>query len=909
VRHKPTRAPELLANTTCSQGNYNASPNLAIFVRSLGADSVQAQVITIKGKWAHISKGRFLYTLPGFLDPKVIEPIVPYLPTKDVEAEMVDQTMIFDTSVPRAASAPIITALKDFTNKADAVYRQNAARLDAAHDILSHPTDLRFGSIEKIATKLLGTKDHTEHALFAVRRALLRADICFGTDMKSHRTTGMFQIRSQEQVRLISTVQRWLRNYQEWKIATAATGSSEPQKLPSNLDLKGVETVQGFIAKCKMSIPRSRQFRKPTHGGCLGPTKERYSLTDRLGVMRKELRAEFNEDERLIIRFLEFWCLQNLYTSSESLLSLAPLAMRDTGMYEGYALDKPTCFMFLMEIGVLEPFANRVSFDVNLLLPSSQHSKPLEQLATSLSKLNKADADLSDVMADLRHDFKDLTVFCIDAANAKEIDDGISVERIGDSTSEFWVHVHIANPTAFVKRDSVFAKMAAHLTESFYSPEKVYPMLPDWMSRQLFSLGPDRPTLTFSAKLNGGGEVLDYKIQPGFVRNVVKVAYDDLPAILGEPEVSASSVRLVVGGTLPPKSIKRIPLLSSSQMEDLKLLQSLSLARYKYRRARGGVYYQPINVDVDVYDKAGEFGLPLIYPRRKHALFTSGDPVIEIYAQPYKNWFDASQGSNTDHLVREMMMMAGEVAGLFARDRDVPIIYRGMLKDPYDKESIQDFERNIVRPAVERYGVIPLQLGQHLVNKYGRSHISTDPVHHPLMGLDHYCKITSPLRRYGDMITHWQIEATLREESRVNGRISDISKSKLAFSKTQVQTMISSLQPRERLIVRAKQTCKTHWITQFYFRAYDFNELDLPRRFNIVIDMHQHHTSSSAVGRFTYGTSVDFGTRVSISPNADWGKQKEFMVGDVWEVEMGDINPYLRFIDVMPLRLVKREMD
>jgi hypothetical protein len=893
------------------QANFSGTPNLAVFVRNISESSSQAQLITQKGEWISVSRGTFTYTVQGFLDPKVVAPILPYLPTEELVPQKLDQAIVFDVSVPRQVSAPIITALTDFANKAEEVYRQNAACLDDAHKILSHATDLRFGSIHKITHKLLGVSDPPEHVLYAVRRALLRADIGFGIDRKSHRTTGMFQIRSQEQVKLIAKVQKWLRNYQEWKIVEAAQKSFPPgtDPSPSKLDLEGVEFVRGFIEKCRVYIPLSRKDRPTTNGGCLGPTKDRFSLKSKLGAIRKEDRAVFSIPERSIIRFLEFWCLQNLFSHSEALLALAPLVIRDTGFYEDFVVDRSCAYMFLMEIGVMEPFTNRVHFDVNLLLPSSQHSKPLEQLAASLAKLGNEDTNLLDSMADLRHDFKNLPVYCIDSEDAQEIDDGISVERIDGTPTVFWVHIHIANPTAFVRRDSVFAKMAAHLTESFYSPEKIYPMLPEWMSRQLFSLGSKRPTLTFSAKLNQKADILRYKIQPGFIRNVVRLAYSDLPSILGERRPKVSKTRLVVGGDPPRQTKKPYRLLSEGRVADIELLQSLSVARYKYRRSQGGVYYQPTNADVSVFHKEGEFGLPTIYPRRKHGQFTNGDPVIEIHPEPYKNWFDASGGANSDHLVREMMMLAGEVAARFAADRDVPIIYRGMQPNPYSKRTAKEYEHDVLQPAVEKYGGIPLQIGQQLVVNYGRSAISADPIRHPLMGLNNYSKISSPLRRYGDMITHWQIEATLREEARVDSSGSDFDKDNLAFTKSQINTMISSLQPRERLIMRAKHTCRLHWITQFYFRAFNFNELDLPRRFNIVIDMHQPNHMRTSAGRFTYGITMAHGVRVSIQPLAPMEFWETVRVGDIWEVEIKDVVPYLVLIDVHPLRLVKREME
>lgn len=871
--------------------------------------------MTIRGRWINVSGGSYRWTVPRLVDSSLVDPILPYLPTAEVSKELLELSFAMDVSVPREISAPLITALNEFASAADEIYRMNASRLDNAHDIMAHSTDLRFGKLPQISGRLLekglagqhlNPQDPPEYAKYAVRRAILRAGIKFGVDHETHRT-GMFQIRSHEQVQVITKVQKWLRDYREAKISqVTADGSFNPAFLETE-DGQGVSTVAKFIRKSIRLIYESRKLREPTNVGYLGPSKERFPLDSPLGTIRHIVRDVFTSEEKLIIRFIEFWSLQDLYHGQPNLQALCPLILRETGLYNDVSLMNQSGLMFLMEIGVLEPHINRVLFDVNLLLPSSQHSRPLENLATNLEKVDPAKVHLPDAMASLRHDFKELPVFCIDNAGAEEIDDGISVERILGS-SDTWVHIHIANPTAFFDQQAIYAKMAAHLTETFYSPDSVYPMLPKWMSRDMFSLRADRPTLTFSAKLDPQGEILDFKIRNGIIRKVVTLTYKDLPILLGVDEKTSEIVKLVIGGEGPKETARKTPDLTPEQLEDLRRIHSLSSARYLLRRRNGGVYFQHNGAEVTVHQKEGKYGLLKTYPHRGKGLTIQGDPVIVLHGRPYANWFSPSRSNSSEHLVREMMILACEVGGRYAVDRNVPSIFRGMQSNPYAKYTAAEFERDVVLPAEAKFGEIPLAVGIGLLEAHGYGHVRTSAIRHPLMGLDQYSQVTSPLRRYGDMIIHWQIESALREESLGGKR--NIRPDKLTFNETHMASNIEALRPRERMIRKAKRLCENHWKTLFFFRAYNFGELPesiLPKRFNIVIEGH-------SAGRFTQqmntvGAGVVLGQKVVVrgEDNADFMRTTE--VGDTWEVEKMEIQPFPRTFLVKPIRLVEKGHD
>ena len=94
-------------------------------------------------------------------------------------------------------------------------------------------------------------------------------------------------------------------------------------------------------------------------------------------------------------------------------------------------------------------------------------------------------------------------------------------------------------------------------------------------------------------------------------------------------------------------------------------------------------------------------------------------------------------------------------------------MYRGTSQGsaPFNVEKFFD---EILEPARQQSedGAYPMHLGLLYFKQLGRTVLSTEPLKHRVLGMDHYCKVTSPLRRYGDMILHWQIEAALREEAR-----------------------------------------------------------------------------------------------------------------------------------------------
>jgi exoribonuclease-2 len=96
-------------------------------------------------------------------------------------------------------------------------------------------------------------------------------------------------------------------------------------------------------------------------------------------------------------------------------------------------------------------------------------------------------------------------------------------------------------------------------------------------------------------------------------------------------------------------------------------------------------------------------------------------------------------------LVRESMLMAGEAIARFALEQEIPLSF-----------------------TTQEVSEPPADLPEGLAGMYARrrsmqrSQLSTVPAPHGGLGLDRYSQVTSPLRRYLDLVMHQQLRAYLR---------------------------------------------------------------------------------------------------------------------------------------------------
>jgi exoribonuclease II len=114
---------------------------------------------------------------------------------------------------------------------------------------------------------------------------------------------------------------------------------------------------------------------------------------------------------------------------------------------------------------------------------------------------------------------------------------------------------------------------------------------------------------------------------------------------------------------------------------------------------------------------------------------------------------DVLEDSLARQLVAEMMILAGEVAGRYGQAHQLPLPYRGQPQPELPPE-----EELMQLPA----GPVRFCAMRRCMPK---SEMSITPIRHAGLGLEIYTQVTSPIRRYTDLLAHFQIKAHRRGDS------------------------------------------------------------------------------------------------------------------------------------------------
>jgi len=297
-----------------------------------------------------------------------------------------------------------------------------------------------------------------------------------------------------------------------------------------------------------------------------------------------------------------------------------------------------------------------------------------------------------------------------------EIDDGLSAERTDDGRWKYWVH--IADASRWVVPGDVLEMEARRRSTSMYLPTETVYMFPALLATGAMSLvqGSSCCALSFCFELDEKGAISTYSIHPTTITPTYRLSYDDV-----EEEI-----------------------LGHDEEPELQALYEASLKRSKWRESQGSISINLPDAVIKVVAVAesGEDGLGEGEGQGDGQGEGSEERVM-------LNILNSS--SPARQLVAEMMIACGEIAGRVGQDNNIPLPYRGQPQPdlPSDDE-LQEFD-GVVRECIVRRCM-------------QRSTLDTRPTRHASLGLDAYVQVTSPIRRYTDLLAHFQLKAFLQND-------------------------------------------------------------------------------------------------------------------------------------------------
>ncbi|MCM1984345.1 ribonuclease R [Lyngbya confervoides BDU141951] len=164
------------------------------------------------------------------------------------------------------------------------------------------------------------------------------------------------------------------------------------------------------------------------------------------------------------------------------------------------------------------------------------------------------------------------------------------------------------------------------------------------------------------------------------------------------------------------------------------------------------------------------------------------EPSIKVQGETVT--IDLLPNSMSRELVAEMMILAGEVAATYGFAHGVPLPFRHQAQPdlPTEEELLQLSPGPVRACAIRR--CMP------------RSEVSTTPQRHSSLGLEHYCQVTSPIRRYADLVAHLQIKAHLRGDD-------------LPYSELDLTQLLSTVAPVAYESALVERQTNRYWSLEF----------------------------------------------------------------------------------------------
>jgi ribonuclease R len=336
-----------------------------------------------------------------------------------------------------------------------------------------------------------------------------------------------------------------------------------------------------------------------------------------------------------------------------------------------------------------------------------------------------------------RVDLRDVPLVTIDGEDARDFDDAVYCEPMGEASrraSSMRLIVAIADVGHYVRPADAIDAEAVLRSTSVYFPRRVIPMLPETLSNGLCSLNPltDRLVLVCDMVVTTRGDVKAYQFYEAVMHSAARLTYDEVWGILSGRDLAA---------------VRR----HAALVPQLQHLHDIFRMLLRARKARGALDLDTVETRM-VCDTAGR--IEKIVPRHRN---------------------------DAHRLIEECMLAANVCAADFMKRSKHPGLYRVHEGPTPEKLALlREFLRTVgltlgggADPSPKDYAELGVRIKERpdasllqamLLRSMRQAVYSPDNLGHFGLAFDAYAHFTSPIRRYPDLMTHRVIKALLRGE-------------------------------------------------------------------------------------------------------------------------------------------------
>ena len=344
-----------------------------------------------------------------------------------------------------------------------------------------------------------------------------------------------------------------------------------------------------------------------------------------------------------------------------------------------------------------------------------------------------------------RRDFRTITTFTIDPADAKDFDDALSLKKLDNGHWE--IGVHIADVTHYLKTKTILDKEAVQRATSVYLVDRCIPMLPEVLSNFLCSLRPNEEKLCFSAvfELDHESQIQNQWFGKTIINSNRRFTYEEVQTIIETENGEYKDEILVLD----------------------KLAKKLRLERQK----NGSIFFDKAEVKFNLDKDGNPIGVFFKTQKDAHKLIEDfmllANKKVAEFLTNINNKANHKQEStdNTKENPKSISVYRvhnvpsdekiQELSGFAARFGYQMILGNKQKIAQSINKLLLDVKNKKEQGMIELLAVRSMPKAIYTTKNEG----------HYGLGFEYYTHFTSPIRRYPDVLVHRLLEAKLNHQT------------------------------------------------------------------------------------------------------------------------------------------------
>lgn len=389
---------------------------------------------------------------------------------------------------------------------------------------------------------------------------------------------------------------------------------------------------------------------------------------------------------------------------------------------------------------VIDVFGNPGEHETEIHAIMAEYGLPMVFAPEVESAAKQLDTEIKPEEIAKRRDFRKITTFTIDPADAKDFDDALSIQKLENGNWE--IGVHIADVTHYLKPGTILDNEAVSRATSVYLVDRCVPMLPEVLSNFACSLRPNEEKYCFSAVF----ELDDYaQIQnQWFGKTVIfsdrRFTYEEVQEVIETEE--------------------------GDFKDEILTLDRLAKTLRAERTSKGSIFFDKAEVKFTLDEHGAPTGVYFKTQKDAHKLIEdfmllANRKVAEYLGKGVQK--DETQKNSKKNNQKE-------TDGVVYRIHDVPkddkLIELNSFVSRFgysvaigNKTKTAQSINKLLHDVKDKKEQSMIEL--LAVRSMPKAVYTTKNVGHYGLGFDYYTHFTSPIRRYPDVLVHRLLEAKL----------------------------------------------------------------------------------------------------------------------------------------------------